>query len=230
MVITKKSVVSDLVTSGLPSVGVRIPSHPVALSVIRQLGCPVAAPSANKFGKTSPTTVQHVRDEFGPDVFVLDGGPCEVGIESTVIEIAEDDQVVRVLILRPGMIQEKSLKDALKSLGKAISVEAFSSKAAPGQLESHYQPSLPLVLIGATASKEEIESFFLTKYGCKKEDGVVLKLPLDATIAARVLYSEMRRLSQTPARFIFFTPTSEQLSESWKPIWNRLDRAASARI
>ena len=105
MIVPKKSVVSDLVTSGLPSVGVRIPSHPVALSVIQQLGCPVAAPSANKFGKTSPTTARHVRDEFGPSVVVLEGGPCDVGIESTVIEIVEDNTGLRILILRPGMIQ-----------------------------------------------------------------------------------------------------------------------------
>jgi L-threonylcarbamoyladenylate synthase len=88
--------------------------------LIENLGHPVAAPSANKFGKTSPTTAQHVRDELGDKIAILDGGPCEVGIESTVLEIVDGGNIQIIRILRPGMIQEADLRLALEGLNFEI--------------------------------------------------------------------------------------------------------------
>ena len=100
IVIAKKPVVPDEVTAGLPTVGLRVPRHPVALVLLREAGVPIAAPSANRFTQLSPTTAQHVREAFGDDTpFLLDGAPCEVGLESTVIAVTKDG----LEVLRPGM-------------------------------------------------------------------------------------------------------------------------------
>src|ERR1019366_7456560 len=100
-------VIPDIVTAGLPTVGLRMPAHPVALALIRAAGVPVAAPSANRFTELSPTTAEHVRQSLGSDVdFILDGGPCQVGIESTVLSLAEP----RPILLRPGGISRIELE------------------------------------------------------------------------------------------------------------------------
>ena len=117
IVLPKLSAVPDVVTAGLPTVGVRVPSHPMALALIKEAGVPLAAPSANRFGAISPTTADHVRSTFGDRVDVLDGGPAEVGIESTVVAIEGD----KLKLLRPGMI----------SLGEIEQVVAESDAAHP---------------------------------------------------------------------------------------------------
>src|SRR5580658_2956511 len=100
LVLPKKPAIPDIVTAGLPTVGVRMPNHPIALELIEEAGVPIAAPSANKFMELSPTTAEHVRAAFGDAVEVLDGGPTQVGIESTVVVIENG----AVKLLRPGMI------------------------------------------------------------------------------------------------------------------------------
>ncbi len=230
MVVPKKPAVSDLITSGLPQVGIRIPRHPDALAVIDQLGSPLAAPSANKFGKTSPTQAQHVREEFGFEVFVLDGGSCDVGIESTVLELEETDQKVHVKILRPGMIQESEILVALSRQEKEVEIEYSGSKAAPGQLMAHYQPAIPLVIWQKKTDQKSIESKIFAELSFKLSDGVELSLSSDAGIAARELYSELRRHSKSASRFIYFRETDNNLCESWRPLWNRLNRAATFRF
>jgi L-threonylcarbamoyladenylate synthase len=230
MIIPKKSSVSDLITSGLAKVGLRIPRHPDALAVIEQLGSPVAAPSANKFGKTSPTEAQHVRDEFGAVVHVLDGGRCEVGIESTVLELEESHDCVHVKILRPGMIQEDEIRSALLTMGKKIEVEYSTSQAAPGQLAAHYQPSIPLVVWQKESSPEKFEEALFAELGFKGSEGVEILLSPQASLAARELYSQLRQHSKSSARFIYFRETDRNLDESWRPLWNRLNRAASFRF
>jgi L-threonylcarbamoyladenylate synthase len=230
MVVPKKSMVSDLITSGLAKVGLRIPRHPDALAVIEQLRSPVAAPSANKFGKTSPTEARHVRDEFGAAVFVLDGGRCEVGIESTVLELEEGHDCVHVKVLRPGMIQEDEIRSALSTTGKKIEVKYSTSQAAPGQLAAHYQPSLPLVVWQKESSREKFEGALFAELGFKISEGVEMLLSPQASLAARELYSQLRQQSKSSARFIYFRETEANLDESWRPLWNRLNRAASFRF
>ncbi len=143
LVLPKKAVVPDLVTAGLSTVAVRMPRHPVALELIRCLGTPVAAPSANRFGHTSPTTAQHVRDELATTVdLVLDGGPCSVGIESTIVSLVSDEPV----LLRPGGLPLETIEEVIGPL-KRLSGSMDGRVSAPGMLPNHYAPRTPLRLM-----------------------------------------------------------------------------------
>jgi L-threonylcarbamoyladenylate synthase len=139
IVLPKQKIVPDLVTAGLDTVAVRMSAHPVFSEVIRAFNFPLAAPSANRFGRISPTTAQHVVDELGGRIpLVVDGGPTEHGIESTIVAVHQG----RIDILRRGPITE----DQLSIFGKA-EVVAAKKISAPGQLPSHYAPRIPLRLI-----------------------------------------------------------------------------------
>ncbi len=139
LVLPKKSVVPDLVTSGLPSVALRIPSHPIALELLRAFGRPLSAPSANPFGQVSPTSAEHARSSLGNKVdLILDGGPCSVGVESTVLSLLDEIPA----LLRPG---GTSLEDLEKACGKirVPSDDDFASHS-PGRQERHYATETPL--------------------------------------------------------------------------------------
>jgi L-threonylcarbamoyladenylate synthase len=141
LVLPKRPAIPDLVTAGLPTVGVRVPDHPVAWRLIREAGVPIAAPSANPFGYLSPTTAEHVERHLGRDVdLILDGGPCRVGIESTVVSLVEK----KVLLLRPGGTPAEEIRRIVGSLRAAR-----RAGQAPGQLPSHYAPRTPLAPLGA---------------------------------------------------------------------------------
>lgn len=133
--------IPDLVTSGLDTVGLRVPDQPMALAMLRGAGLPVAAPSANPFGYVSPTTARHVRDGLGDAVdLVLDGGPCAVGVESTIVDLSSG----RPRLLRPGGLPREAIEAVL---GQELSWEGFVPPVkteAPGMLESHYAPRVPL--------------------------------------------------------------------------------------
>jgi L-threonylcarbamoyladenylate synthase len=145
LVLRRTALIPDVVTAGLDTVGVRVPDHPLARALIRAAGVPLAAPSANLFGRTSPTTAEHVREQLGASVAaVLDGGPCRVGIESTVLVV--DPLPV---ILRPGGLTRERLEAIL---GEPVAVADRSARAdalalpAPGLLASHYAPLVPLTV------------------------------------------------------------------------------------
>lgn len=141
LVLPKSEQVPDIVTSGLATVAVRMPDHPVALALIRSAGCPVAAPSANKFGHLSPVTAAHVRKQL-PDIdFVLDGGKTSVGIESTIVSL--EGNVCR--LLRPGKITLQDIEDAFPGLF-VLQEGTMEKVVAPGLLKSHYSPTKPLYL------------------------------------------------------------------------------------
>jgi L-threonylcarbamoyladenylate synthase len=157
MVLPKKDVVPDLVTSGLPSVAIRMPSHPLAFELLAQVDLPIAAPSANPFGQISPTTAQHVLDNLGHRIdLILDGGPCDVGVESTVVLMTEE----RPRILRHGGVTQEQLEavvgpvdvycgddDASTPEDVGSNTRAEQSPAvAPGMLAQHYSPTTPLSL------------------------------------------------------------------------------------
>ncbi len=153
LVLPKKESVLDLVTSGLPSVAVRMPRNPHALALIRHAGCPVAAPSANPFGRTSPTTAAAVAEDLGdgPDV-ILDGGPCEVGVESTVLKIENG----KGILLRPGGVPVEELAKFLP-VSPASASFGGSPLESPGRLESHYAPRTPLILLDTPLSASAAE-------------------------------------------------------------------------
>jgi L-threonylcarbamoyladenylate synthase len=135
LVVPKRPVVPDEVTAGLDTVGLRMPAHPVALGLIRAAGVPIAAPSANRFTELSPTIADHVRASFGDGLLILDGGPTDVGIESTVVSLAGPEPV----LLRPGMV-------ALDGFGRA-SDPVNGAHPAPGMSPRHYSPRTPLVIV-----------------------------------------------------------------------------------
>jgi L-threonylcarbamoyladenylate synthase len=140
LILPKSDKVPDLVTSGLPTVGVRMPNHPVALELIRKSGCPIAAPSANKFGHLSPTLAAHVLRNLPEVDLVLDGGATQYGIESTIVRVVEDG----FQILRPGGITRE---DLLTVLPESSIQPGIGSPQAPGMMHSHYSPRKPLYLL-----------------------------------------------------------------------------------
>lgn len=141
LVLPKRSIVPDLVTSGMPTVALRVPAHPVAQELLRLFGGPIAAPSANKFGRISPTTAEHVQREFGSELpLVLDGGACQTGIESTIVSLVSAVPV----LLRPGGTTAELLQTLLPQLERPASDPAHPM--APGQLPSHYAPHTPLLI------------------------------------------------------------------------------------
>ena len=180
IVLPKSSMVPDIVTAGLSTVGVRMPAHPLALELIQALGRPIAAPSANLFGRISPTSAKDVLEDLGKKAdLVLDGGPCRVGVESTVIALEKG----RGFLLRPGGI-------SLEELRRVIPVSTGTSKrchAAPGFLKSHYAPKTPMVLMDSARS-------FV-----KKNKGYRLGLlshPKDPRQAASNLFQAIRKLDK----------------------------------
>lgn len=142
LVLPKREIVPDLATSGLPSVALRVPIHPVAQALLRAFGRPLAAPSANRFGRISPTDAQAVRAELGDAVpLILDGGPCTVGLESTVLDISGKTP----LLLRAGGVPVEELEALVGPIESATTVD--DRPLAPGQLKHHYAPRKPLRLV-----------------------------------------------------------------------------------
>ncbi|MBN8554182.1 MAG: threonylcarbamoyl-AMP synthase [Deltaproteobacteria bacterium] len=212
MVLKKNTKLNSMITSGLDTVGIRMPKHSVALELIDQVG-PLAAPSANKFGKTSPTSAEHVKSEFKEEVFVLNGGTCEVGLESTVIAIED----TKILILRPGMISEKMLRDATPH----ARISYAESSASPGHLKHHYQPKIPLYIFEGEVSAETISSQI------QNQNWKELELDTSPAIAARQLYESMRKLSNKKLDALIVLKKPNHSSADWLPIWDRLTRASS---
>jgi L-threonylcarbamoyladenylate synthase len=149
LVMPRREAVPDIVTSGLDTVAVRLPSHPVARAIIAYSGTAVAAPSANPFGYLSPTTAEHVARGLGDKVdIIVDGGPCAVGVESTVLDMTVDPPH----ILRPGGMPAEAIEAVIGPVDRSRAPEAASVAAAsPGLLSSHYAPHTPLFLVGPGA-------------------------------------------------------------------------------
>lgn len=150
LLLPKKAIIPDLVTSGLPTVAVRVPRHPLTLELLQSLDFPLAVPSANPFGYISPTTAQHVEQQLGDKItYILDGGECRVGIESTIVSLnSETPKVLRLGGLR--------LEDIESIIGKVeTSLHSSSDPLAPGMLKSHYAPRKRLYLFGKKEFVEE---------------------------------------------------------------------------
>ena len=142
MILPKKDCIPDLATSGLPSVAVRFPSHPVARRIIKESGLPLAAPSANLFKHVSPTTALHVAEQLGDRIAgIVDGGPCQVGVESSIVSLTGNTPA----ILRPGAITPEMVQKILGEVTiKTSSSQPGKPMTAPGQCDTHYRPQVPL--------------------------------------------------------------------------------------
>jgi len=144
LVLPKKDIVPDLITSGLPTVAIRFPDHRCALELIRAAGFPIAAPSANPFGYLSPTTAEHVREQIGNKVdLILDGGRCRVGVESTILDLSTQ----KIRMLRPGGLSIEDIECVIGKIEKDSSLPKGNKPLAPGQLPFHYSPHTKLRLL-----------------------------------------------------------------------------------
>ena len=202
ILLEKSDKVPDIVTAGSPLVAIRIPKHPLTLQLLAQLNFPVAAPSANPFGYISPTTAQHVTDQLGNKIdYILDGGACEIGLESTIIKVNTKDQIT---VLRVGGI---AIEEIEKIVGKVEVVKhSTSNPTAPGMLKSHYAPRVPLI-IGRTPNNtitKRIGALAFAKFydNIPKENQLLLSPNEDLKEAAQNLFAHLRKLDQMDIELI----------------------------
>ncbi len=208
VIVRKAAIIPDLVTAGLDSVGVRMPSHPVALELIRRAGVPIAAPSANRFSEVSPTTSEHVRASLGDRIeMILDGGPAYVGIESTVVSLKRNPPV----ILRPGMITETELEQAT-GVRWGRESELPRVQESPGQNVRHYSPRTPFYVLESGAPRPQGR-------------GRVLEMPADARTFAANLYAELHQADREGWDWIAVEKPSD--TAEWTGIQDRLKRAST---
>ncbi len=222
LIAKKNKLVNPLITSGLDSVGLRCPRHELTLKLLSQIEGGVAAPSANKFGKTSPTTSSHVFQEFGDEVHILDGGPSDVGIESTVVGVHQN----RLEIFRPGFYTAKMLSEILVKNGLKVDVVYAESPVAPGQLKHHYMPKIPLVVVAENFHLNVLPSDFSIQF----QRPVIWKQPESPLIASRELYQKMREFDELGFDIIFAQKSSAHEAEEWFGVWNRLQKAKTLEL
>ena len=230
LVLPKKEV-SNLVTAHLSTVAVRMPSHPLTLSLLRETQLLLAAPSANLFSKTSSTRAEHVR--LSLPVPVLDGGPCSIGIESTILKVMEDQKILS--ILRPGVIGLRQVDSFLKFnhfTDWRVETLKASSPAHPGQFKLHYAPDVPLVIIHTQKETplDEVQKKIKKIYPLlePKEYSV----SGDPYLLSRNLYHDLRMLSENK-NYVFYIVKNHSIqyeNDTWKAIWDRLEKASSKRI
>jgi L-threonylcarbamoyladenylate synthase len=236
VVLRKRDVIPGIVTAGLPTVALRVPAHPVALALIRAAGLPVAAPSANRFGRVSPTRADHVVRQLGGRVrLVLDGGPCRVGLESTVLLLAAGDAV----LLRPGGLPVESIEGAIGPVRRLADDGATSVALSPGRLSSHYAPGAALAIVDpwpgpalVAAGGERVGLLAADAAGRAAAESAggpfaaveVLSDRGDATEAAAGLFDALHRLDAAGVDRIVAQPVAE--GGLGRAIMDRLRRAA----
>jgi L-threonylcarbamoyladenylate synthase len=223
----KSDLVPDLVTAGLEQVAIRMPSHPVFVQVLRDFGKPLAAPSANRFGRVSPTCAEHVLDELdGRIALILDAGPTVVGLESTIVRVNEDRN--KIEILRQGAVSEESLAE----IAPTEETSGSSKIEAPGQTASHYAPDKIVHLFGPEAIGPNSHHDALICWGPIRhgEDFSVVRSlseTQDLRVAAQRLFGLLREVDRLDVRRIFIEAVPEV--GLGKAIMNRIRRAIAPR-
>ncbi len=212
LLLPKKDLIPDIVTAGLPTVGLRIPNHPLTLELLRGLDFPLAAPSANPFGYISPTTAQHVRAQLGEEVaLVLEGGACTVGVESTIVGFVEGEPT----LMRFGGI---ALEEIERVLGRQVRTwtQSSSNPHAPGMLASHYAPRTPFDVAEAGKLQDladrYLQQYLPTEIGVlafqaplpclPTAQQVVLSATKNLNESAQKLFGAMRQLDSLPLKVI----------------------------
>jgi L-threonylcarbamoyladenylate synthase len=239
IVLPKKPIVPEIVTSGRPSVALRMPSHPAFRRLLKACGRPLAAPSANRFGYVSPTTADHVMDGLGERIrYILDGGPCQIGLESTILDLRD---AKRPAILRPGAIERADLERVLArrvSAPRRQTHRANSGAIAPGLLSKHYSPRTPVVLhkkinareVGAAAGEAYLVINAETLPGGAGKNGPCRALSRGGDLAevAHGLFAALRELDRGKHHRIHveLAPGRSALALA---INDRLSRAAAKR-
>jgi L-threonylcarbamoyladenylate synthase len=220
LILKRAAHAKDFVTGGQDTVGLRVPSHPVARQLLQEFAGAIAAPSANRFGKVSPTTAAHVREDLGKDVeLVLEGGPSEVGIESTIVDLSG----AAAVLLRPGSIS----KEALEAVIGALVETAATSPRHSGGLERHYAPRTPARMVPAHALDKEIsKGKSVAVLAFSRPDERVdfwLRMPREPQAYARRLYAALRELDSAECEQIIVEAPPE--GHEWEAVRDRLKRA-----
>lgn len=231
LVLHKQPAVPDLVTGGQDTVAVRMPAHPVALELLQVFGGGIAAPSANRFGRISPTTAEHVREEFGDRCpMVLDGGPCNVGLESTILSLV--DSTPRVL--RPGGIVPADLEEVLGELPRFVDTTQPQPRV-PGALKAHYAPVTALAVLPADRlwdvaaarahAGDRIAVLCVEGPPAYADPRLhIASLPASHAGYAQGFYATLRALDRKGYTRIYVeAPPSDT---AWLDVWDRLERAA----
>ena len=239
LILPRRPKVAAAAAGGQASVGLRVPAHPQALALLQ--ACAergvhgLAAPSANRFGKVSPTSAAHVADEFGTSVPVLDGGDCAVGIESTIVDCSRGAPIV----LRPGQISTADLNAALVPLGWPLQDAASAQQAAPkasGTLEAHYAPRAKVRLMDAAMLQTALDVLGADAQGIATYSRSILRtpaaavirrhMPPDAAAAAHELFAVLRALDALGVALIWVESPPD--TPDWDGVRDRLQRAAAA--
>ena len=229
LVLPRAAGVSDVVTGGQDSVALRVPSHPVARALLAAFGTGIVAPSANRYGHVSPTSAAHVRAEFGDDLLVLDGGHCDVGLESTIVACLNG----RVQLLRPGAITLAQLRTVA---GEVDAVAAADAPRVPGSTPQHYAPRTPLALVQGNALAQVARGLLAQgeRVGVLARQAAPDGLAVTAWIAAPTsavafghdLYANLRQLDASGCTQLLAEAAPE--GEAWDAVRDRLGRAAAA--
>jgi L-threonylcarbamoyladenylate synthase len=227
LVLPRTEIVPDLVTAGLPTVGVRMPAHPLALDLLRRSRTPVAAPSANLFGQVSPTTAQHVADQLGSRIdYILDGGPCSVGLESTILELCGPFPI----LLRPGGLSREQIEEVIGPVRLAdVASHDASPQRGPGMLSTHYATRTALVVVSCddplpAAARIGLLAFVPESSVQRFAAVEILSSRGDLAEAATNLFAAMRRHDQRQLDLIVARPVPN--AGLGQAINDRLQRAA----
>ena len=229
LILKRANGVSDLVTGGQDTVAMRVPAHPLAQALLKAFSGGIVGPSANRFGRVSATTAEHVRQEFGDAVdCIIDGGACEVGIESTIVDLSG----AKPALLRPGIITTAQIESVL---GKALIAPNAQSPRAPGTLEKHYAPRTPVILVEADLIDELARSFArqgkrVAVLARNARQPLIDKLvwiaaPEAAAGYAHDLYANLRQLDAAECDVMLVE--EPPLAMDWAAVRDRLGRAAA---
>ncbi|MBS0378008.1 MAG: threonylcarbamoyl-AMP synthase [Proteobacteria bacterium] len=229
MVMPRAAHVHDVITGGQDTIAIRVPAHPMAQQILTAFGGGLAAPSANRYGRISPTRAEHVREEFGDALrVILDGGECQIGLESTIVAFAGD----QVRLLRPGSVTAAQLREVVGEL--AIGAEADSPRV-PGGTPTHYAPSTPLTIVPAGEVDAQADA---ASSGGRRVAVLAQRLPLRShkyvtwinagrrpEAYARDLYNNLRTLDRAGCQRILVQSVPD--GEAWDAVRDRLVRAAT---
>ena len=232
VILPRKPGVATAAAGGQNSIGLRCPAHPLALEFLKLCNTGVAGPSANKFGRVSPTTARHVAQEFGDSLIVLDGGPCKVGIESSIVDCTRSQPV----LLRPGVLTREQLSAACGQPVLSADEQPDAAPRAPGTLESHYAPNAKvrlmqagaiqtaLDLLGADAAHIAVYARSIVRIQSAKV--LYRRMPDDALATAEQMFAVLRDFDAQGVKLIWIEPVPG--AADWDGVRDRLARAAAS--
>ena len=232
VILPRKPGVARAAAGGQNSIGLRCPAHPLALEFLTACNTGVAGPSANKFGRVSPTTAQHVMQEFGATLLVLDGGPCKVGIESSIVDCTRAQPV----LLRPGVLTREQLSAACGQAVLSPDYATDDAPRAPGTLQAHYAPNAKVRLMDAKAIQTALDllgtdAAHIAVYArsivrIPSANVLYRRMPDDALATAEQLFAVLRDFDAQEVKLIWIEPVPE--AAQWDGVRDRLARAAAS--